>query len=634
MKLERRKSLLAACICTALFNCTAFAAETTEPMVNTTVGATEEAIPEYTLGEIVTTATKTKLSKKEVPQTVEVITKKEIQNLGAGNVKEALRLVPNVDVTEVGGIGNNIGIRGSRSNDVLVLLNGHRVVGESLLTGYTGTNQYILERLNVNNIERIEVLKGPAGALYGSDAQAGVINIITGIAEKPSFTVGVMSNSREMGNYYHFDSGLDNKLSATFDASFNKVRYFKWDDVAMSRYYGPKQNYNLNLDYAMDDNNKLNLFAEYDKQNMSYEMMGMLRAHRAERKSMTLTYDGENKNSNYMLSAGFSNLYREDQDRTYRSYNVEARDTIKTDKNNRLTFGGEYRKDKMPIRQLDGSYPTDGTSQYALYLYDEFRLGDKLLLIPSVRYDHHSSFGSRTSPNLGATYFINDTSRFKASYGSAYRAPSAAELYYEGTGSMMSLKGNPNLKPEKTKGYEISFEKDWAKTEAKITYFNNNKEDAISTYQNPLGYYEYYNVDKTKSKGVEFSIKHDLGNGFTLSGDYNYLDSINEDTGARLTYNAKNTYVARLSWDDPQKNGWNVTAWNKWYTDYKASDSKDYSINTFNFVVNKRWGEKYRAYFGLDNVFNKEMTELRYSGRLWRFGAEMTFQFPSTKQKA
>lgn len=79
-----------------------------------------------------------------------------------------------------------------------------------------------------------------------------------------------------------------------------------------------------------------------------------------------------------------------------------------------------------------------------------------------------------------------------------------------------------------------------------------------------------------------------------------------------------------MMWTEPVKQEWNITAWNKWYSDYRA-DSEDHSINTFNFVVNKRWGDKYRAYAGIDNLFDKKITSMRYSGRLWRVGAEMTF---------
>lgn len=80
-------------------------------------------------------------------------------------------------------------------------------------------------------------------------------------------TVGVATNSREMSNYYHFDSGKDGKLSAAFDANFTKVRYFKWDDANMSKYFGPTQNYSLDVDYEMDQNNSLNLYLNYENTN-------------------------------------------------------------------------------------------------------------------------------------------------------------------------------------------------------------------------------------------------------------------------------------------------------------------------------------------------------------------------------
>ena len=216
-----------------------------------------------------------------------------------------------------------------------------------------------------------------------------------------------------------------------------------------------------------------------------------------------------------------------------------------------------------------------------------------------------------------ATYSFTEGSRLKANYGEGYRAPSISELY--GTYS------NPNLRPEKSKGYELSYEQEFGDdTAIKLTYFKNKKTDAIAMDYSLAPNYQYMNIEKSSSEGVEFEIKHDLGNGFTVIGNYDYLDAMNDKTNTRLNYSARNTYTAKLMWTEPVKQEWNITAWNKWYSDYRA-DSEDHSINTFNFVVNKRWGDKYRAYAGIDNLFDKKITSMRYSGRLWRVGAEMTF---------
>lgn len=581
----------------------------------------EETLESYQGEEYVVTATRTELTTKEVPQSVEVISKEEIENIGATNVIDALRVATNLEIPQAAGVGNSISMRGSGNNDVLVLLNGRRIPGEGY--GTVSANTYVLSRLNVNNIERIEILRGPAGALYGSDAQAGVINIITKKAEKQSVTIGAATNSNDISNYYHFDSGKEGKLSAAFDANFIKTRYFKWDDASMSHYFGPRQNYSLDVDYDMDENNSLNLYLDYENTDQMYRswssgLNGALLPYKVDRRSATLTYDGKNENSNYMITGTYGTLKKTSGtsgESEFKYYSLEARDTINLDDNNRFTFGGEYREDSRESEDFDKS-----VGQYSLYLHDEMKIGDKFLVIPSVRYDHHDSFGSETSPSIGATYEFTDNQRLKASYGEGYRAPSISELY---SGSF----ANPNLKPEKSKGYEISYEQEFGdSTLAKLTYFKTKKEDEIAMNWSGVPAYFYYNLNETESEGIEFEVDHELGNGFKVVGNYNYLDAyeITDDGKDRKPYSARNTYTLKLMWTEPEKQEWNVTAWNKWYSDYRV-DGEDYSINTFNFVINKRWGDKYRAYAGIDNLFNKELTAMRYSGRLWRVGAEMTF---------
>ena len=602
------------------------------------------------------------MTQKEVPQSVEVIDKEEIENAGAITVRDVLKTATNLVIADgSGGHGDHLSIRGSDSNDILILINGRRVAGENIYGNGSGNNR-ALDRLNLSNVERIEIVRGPAGALWGSDAQGGVINIITKKSEKPEFTVGFASGSREMSNYYHLDSGKTGKLSATFDMNFSKLRNF--DGKAGSGFVqGPKQAYTLDMDYDMDESNKLNLYLDYDKQNFNYDVdtyvsygLGAYKSYRnQEQKTGALTYNGKNKNSEYSLGVTYSRydseskgydfsmpnpwsmaLIPNEDSRTYELWMVEARDSINTSDNNKLTFGGEFRVNQGSAYVDSGS---DRTEQYALYVQDEYHVSDKLLLVPSVRYDYHDTFGSHTSPNLGATYFISDKSRFKANYGSAYRAPSVDELY--GTFNhmgMFTFYGNPDLKPEKSRGYELSYEQEFDQdTSARITYFKSKKEDAISsqTYSSnstssfwgALGIADrmYVNIDHTTSEGVEFELERKFGKGFTFTFNYDWLNATDDSDGTRLEYTARNTYTAKLMWTDPAQTGWSVTAWNKWYTDYTDDGESSYSGNTFNFVVNKRWSDKYRAYMGIDNLFDKEISELYYYGRLWRAGFEMTF---------
>lgn len=605
----------------------------------------------YSLDEVVVTATKTELTQKENPRSVEVITKEDIQNTGAISVRDALRTATNIDIVSVNhGGGENISIRGGDTDGVLILVNGRRVAGENYFMSQ-GSNAYALDRLNLSNVDHIEILRGPASAIYGSGAMSGVINIITKKSEKPEFSVGVATGTNEMSNYYHYDTGKNGKVSVNFDVNFSKLRNID-SKAGKNLLHGPKQAYNLNLDYEMDENNNLNLMLDYAKDNLETRMRDFsvsssapddlkypITSFTSERKTIALTYDGKNSNSDYSLSASYSQLNRDPyaadtpgtNEKKYKTWNIEARDTIRTSDNNKLIFGGEYRGDKASI--YSGDNTVKNTDQYSLYLYDEYRVDNKLLLTPAIRYDYHKSFGSHTSPNLGATYFISDKSRFKANYGTSYRAPSVDELYgaftHGGIWGGMAIVGKPDLKPEKSKGWEISYEQEFGDTtSAKLTYFDNKKEDAISykiEMASPSQMGKFYNIDSTSSKGVEFEIKHDFGKGFTLVGNYNWLDSVDDTTGERLNYNARNTYMAKLMWTEPIKKEWNITAWNKWYTDFQYDSDTVYSVNTFNFTVTKRWGDKYRVFAGIDNVFNKDLSDMGYYGRLWRVGAEMKF---------
>ena len=606
-------------------------------IIGSASAAEADKLDKYSGEEYVVTATRTELTQKEVPQSVEVITKEDLQDLGAITVQDALRTATNLEITDAGMTGNNISMRGGSTTDILILLNGRRIPGEGS-GGTVNSNTYILSRLNAANIERIEILRGPAGALYGSEAKDGVINIITKKSEQQSASIGVATGSRTMSNYYHFDSGVQGKVSAVFDANFTKDRYFKYDNADMSRYFGPRQNYSLNVDYNMDDDNMLNLYMDYENTDQQAEyfrnaaggLANYISPYKVDRKSMALTYEGKNDNSNYSFTANYGILKKDSGSAAgtavnhseYENWSFEGRDTIKLDENNRLTFGGEYKKEGRTDSNVDKK-----AGQYSVFIHDEMKIGDKLLIIPAVRFDRHDEFGGQVSPNFGATYQFTDNKRLKVNYGKGFRAPSVFELY--GTMRGMFEIGNPDLKPEKSKGYEISYEQEWDKTSAKLTYFKNEKTDAIQLKGNSIMDMKYVNVDEASAEGVEFEIKHDLSNGFSLTGNYDWLNSVDESTGERNDYTAKNTFMLRLMWVDPAQTGWSAEAWNKWYSDYRTVDannnSQDYSLNTFNFVVNKRWGDKYRAYFGIDNVFNKELTEMYYSGRLWRTGFEMTF---------
>ena len=430
---KKKIALLTACVVSAVGHM-AFAAEA-------------DNYDEYSGADYVVTATKTQLEKKEVPQSVEVITREEIQNMGAITMQDALRTATDFEITDAGMTGNSFSMRGGSTTDVLILLNGRRIPGEGS-GGQVNTNTYVLSRLNVANVERIEILRGPVGAIYGSEAKDGVINIITKKSDKASTTIGVATGTKTMSNYYHFDSGKQGKVSAVLDANFTKDRYFRYKDASMSRYFGPRQNYSFNMDYDMTDDDKLNFYMDYENTDQQAQYfqgaMGSTSAvnytspYKVDRRSMALTYNGKRDKHNFTLATNYGILKKNSGSAAstkvnhseYESWQFEARDTVELDANNKLTFGAEYKKEGRTDSSVDRK-----AGQYSYFVHDELRVGDKLLVIPAIRLDKHDEFGGQTSPSLGATYAFTENSRFKANYGKGFRAPTVYELY----GTMMGM---------------------------------------------------------------------------------------------------------------------------------------------------------------------------------------------------
>ena len=599
--------------------------------------------------DVVVTATRTEALVKDVPSSVEVITQDDIQKLGATDVYSALRLADNINISSEGtGFGRRISIRGMATNHALILINGHRTAIEDTSTTQ---NLLALNRINVQDIERIEIIRGAASAQYGSDALAGVINIITKKAdEKPSTTVGVATGTETMSNYYNFNLGRDGKFTSSLSMNFSKDRERTMQDSVMTYLYGPSQTFNFNGKYDIDENKSLNLDLGYYTASLLADWGSLGQATLdMNRRDFSLSYDGKSDNSNYMIRTFYSKLDKNRylpyqkwmgegvENNQYSVWGIEGKNSVQLNDEHLLTFGGEFNKNKVEGanfgKNAKGSKDID---TYAAYAQDEWMVGEKLLLIPAVRYDHHSDYGSKTTPKFGATYFLNDNSRFKVNWGKGFKAPTVSELYMNFTHAGQLTIGNPNLTPEESTSWDISYEAEANNNFGKVTYFNNKVDNMISTRSIGLGkdaYSEYYNIDgTTKTHGVELTLGRNFNDNWTLKTTSNWTSASNNattttsDTGHGVDGIADNITTLQLSYDDNKANGYNFTLWNQWVTDYyDSSAKKDFTYNTTNFVINKKFGEGNRVYAGLDNIFDKKVADINLDGRIWRVGAEWTF---------
>lgn len=645
--------------------------------------------------DVMVTATRTEEEVQNIPNTVAVITHDDIIKSGATDVYSALRFADNIYIKDGGtGTDKKLSIRGMNTNQALILVNGRRLAGEDTPQEQNGM---VLSRINMASIDRIEIIRGAASSQYGSDALAGVVNIITKSSEgQPSVTVGADTSKNSMNNYYHIDLGKQGNFSGTVDVNFSKDRNVLTPNGKLGALYGPTQNYNFSGTWDFDTNRSLTFDASYYKSNQiadwTKEMNGMLYGmlfnpqrpmpngmatavlqdvkqydytHAkidTTQKDFALTYQGKTKNHDFSLRAYRTELnkYRllpyeyifssigavsggprakVGEHNTYRIWGIDGHDNIRLNEDHVLTIGGEYTKNTLDGDNIviSGTTQSKDTTTYAAYVQDEWWLNDKLLLIPAVRYDHHSDFGDKTTPKMGATYFVDDHNRLKANWGEGFKAPTVSELYMDYTHAGNTIWGNSSLQPETSKNWDLSYEYDNQGTSAKLTYFHNDVNNMISTQTIGSTQYnsiqQYYNIPgETQTHGIELTVRRQFNPFWNIRVNSDWTSGNNNTVSAGVSsYNphdvdgiADNVTTVELNYDDQKADGFGVTLWNQWYTNYYDSTyHQDYSYNTTNFVINKKLGPNRRVFVGVDNLFDKKIGDIGLDGRLWRVGAEV-----------
>ena len=506
--------------------------------------AAEENLQEFSLDTMVVTATRTAMTVKETPSTVEIVDSKKLEQTQAKTLHDALKGALGVNVFNDFQGRSNVSIRGSESRHVLIMVDGKRLGGEA---AYNSANAWDVDRIRMEDVERVEIIRGPAGALYGSDAMGGVINVITKTPDKTTADVNYEYGWYEdgkgagyKGNLYL--QGAEGHYSYKINAGLNKNRPYldpKGSGDSMN-FYGKQQPLSLNVGYKFDNGNELSVdFSKIKEDNQkstttrTVMMPGKVWQDKVQtiyndnkRTDYAITYKGSDDKQDWMFRA-----YKSVFDKHYKNQNntrmtmmgrpqgwklqdpkvdtvkrtlsvIEGKDTFNLSDKNKLTAGFEYRKDqsegtrlKKPSTSLNGTdahaaFDKADINYLAAYVQDEFRPDDKWLIIPSVRFDHSDQFSNKLTSNLAATYNAADDVRIKAVVGQGYKTPTVNDLYifwemYAANpgGKGQFYVGNPDLKPEKSLSYELSVEKDWGdRSTVHLGLFRSDVKDLISTY--------------------------------------------------------------------------------------------------------------------------------------------------------
>lgn len=665
-----------------------------------------ESMPVYSLDAVVVTATRTENTLEKVPASTQVITSEDIKRGASTNVRDVLSTYANIfQKNHSHGGGHDIVIRGMETNKSLILVNGRRVANEADAKGLGNANA--LDRINISDVEKIEIVKGPSSALYGSEAMGGVINIITKPSTEPTILTGLEFTKDDKSHWWHLDTGRQGKISATVDARFNKEKRDVIEPGSTySNDYGTAQNYNASLNYYFNDNNYLNFYGGYYSQHLKSDTdtpelkdfpvsmgrftlqgkakIGGENTKTYKQKNYGMSWNGKTDKNQWQIQAYVSDFnwaddsnsrvyevipgsdhmsqmaytgYVKSQYNTYdfhksqnRVWAIEGRDTMKVGSHHRVTFGSEYVKNKVNgtvlgangdnVQQITINGKTKPVSEkvittYAAYVQDEIEFG-KWFIVPAIRYDHHSRFGSHSSPKIGVTYSANEHFRVKGNYGSAFVAPSIARLYYDLDTKMAGIYrhiiGNPNLKPEESNSWDLGFETEFGKGYASLTYFDNDVKNLIDTggsigfdsNNHPL--YQYRNINTAHMKGVENTLGYRFNDVLDFKVTSTWLDAKDTTNNTKLPQRAKLSQIYALNYDDHKDTGWSAMLWDQFDYDYVPADgTSNRSYNLVNFSLTRKVNKNTRVYGQVENIFDKVDKSSDIDGRFWAFGWEHKF---------
>ena len=540
-----------------------------EPMPDFTTQSLEELmrvkIP------TVVAASKHEQKVTEAPSAVSVVTREDIQQFGYRTLSDILRCVRGMYISS-DEVYNYIGIRGvKRPGDyggrVLIMIDGHRMNEPIFDQAFNGHEL----PLDVDLIERVEVVRGPGSSLYGNNACLGVVNIVT----RPASSWNGLEASATGGSFdtfsgrltygREFTNGMSLILSGTIldSAGRDNIYYPEFNDV------------NGGVSHGLDGERAKKFFASVswgdvtveatygdrrrDIPNAAYESIFNLAPNYAddERAFVEARYRHEFAQDWLVTARMYFDHYRFEGEQPFEGATPDDPPVINHDygaaqllgaelqamrafASHRVTLGSEWNHTiKARQRNFDlspyllyGDVTTDGDN-VGLYAQDEFAITRTLTLNAGVRYDWYSTFGDTVNPRVGVIFSPREWTTFKALYGQAFRAPNAYEFDYVAPG----YAANHNLTPERIRSAELVWEQGLARDyRLTLSAFYNDLRDLISQREDAVsGDLYFVNTDQVSARGTEVEIEAVWQNGWRARVSYTFVEARDEQTGAHLS---------------------------------------------------------------------------------------------------
>ncbi|MFZ5661007.1 MAG: TonB-dependent receptor plug domain-containing protein [Pseudomonadota bacterium] len=497
-------------------------------------------LADSTLPEVVVSATRSPTPVDQVTQSVTVITRAELEQRGVTQLDQALRQVNGLSLTASGPFGGatSARLRGLDGRNVLVLLDGVP------LNDPSGVDKsFDFAAFDLAGIDRIEVLEGPASTLYGSEAMGGVINLISQPA-RPGLRGNVAAD------YGSFDTrgaraqvgGGTDRITFSLEGAHrdsdgvNKLNRFPASLDPREPDHGYRNNTLAGrADIHLPGDLRFGLRGRTEASWFEYDLNGTSNPGITGRTIQDRHSLGANLSrplgADWLgsLEAGWVQLRRETPDDAFgrffsgNQYRYSAKAEGSTGPA-RLTLGLDHDREQARNLSASGSTSLSGTSTltapYVFALWD-FR---PLRLSTGLRYNEHSSFGSKLTYQLGARYDLPTGTTFKANLGTGFKAPTLFQLF-------APTYGNPNLQAEKSTGYDLGVEQAlWARRlTVALTYFRQRLRNAV-TFTFPAG---YQNINQRRTRGLEASLNWRLGETAVLAAGYTHTNGFDVDAAGR-----------------------------------------------------------------------------------------------------
>ena len=509
----------------------------------------------YKLSDVVVTATRTAIHEVEAASSISIIDSASIANSHDLTVYELLKNQYGLSLTQQGPQGSlsYIYLRGSGPGDTQVLVD-----GIPMNMPNDPGNTFDFADLPVDNISRIEILRGPQSTLYGSNALGGVINIITKQGYgKPKF---YLSGEGGAYNTYKGLLGLNGSLDK-FNYSITASRLKSDGFSAASKIYGNSENdgtenYNISsrFGYNVSNNFDLNFYVRYINAKSSLDQHGGLYGddptyiYKLEESS----YKAEGKLS--LLGGKWQQIYGVSFFRNVRQYafdstlynpfssssiydgnnlKFEWQNNLSIFKNNLITLGIESEQEKAISTYFSSSaaygnfaslFPQNQATTTGIYLQDQLQLRHEFFSSFGIRYDNHTRFGSVVTYRIAPAYVFWQTgTKIKATYGTAFKAPSLFYLFDPAY-------GNKDLKPEKSTGWDVGIEQYILEKDiiAGVNYFKTEFKDLFGTDND----FKTININSAESKGVEFYLTTKPVNNISVSLNYTLTETKDNSAGS------------------------------------------------------------------------------------------------------